>query len=88
METSLAALSNQSLARRNQRASLGRPVMLSPEHALEVLDARLGIAVGRSTFYRWVHSGRVFAIKLGGKIYVPLAEMESVVDRLSRGARL
>lgn len=66
----------------------GRPTMLSAERAMQILDARLGITVGRSTFYRWMQTGRLFSIKLGGKIFIPLSEMETIVERLSRGERL
>jgi predicted site-specific integrase-resolvase len=62
--------------------------MLSPGSAMRILDVRMGITVGRSTFYRWMQTGRLFSIKLGGKIYVPLSEMETIMERLSRGERL
>jgi hypothetical protein len=64
------------------------PVMLSPERAIELLGMRLGIIVGRSTFYRWVYTGRFFSVKLGGKLFIPLSEMEMVVQRLANGERL
>ena len=88
METSLATLPGQSLTHRGYVWEPGRPIMLSPENAMQILDVRLGITVGRSTFYRWIHTGRFFSIKLGGKIFVPLSEMETVVQRLSHGERL
>jgi hypothetical protein len=66
----------------------GRPTMLSAQGAMRILDLRMGITVGRSTFYRWMQTGRLFSVKMGGKIFVPLSEMETIVDRLSRGERL
>jgi len=65
-----------------------RPIMLSPDRAIQLLGVRLGIIVGRSTFYRWVYTGRFFSVKLGGKLFIPLSEMELVVQRLARGERL
>jgi hypothetical protein len=62
--------------------------MLSPDHAMQLLDARLGITVGKSTFYRWILAGRFFSIRLGGKIYIPLSEMEIAMERLRRGEKL
>lgn len=64
------------------------PIMLSPDGAMQLLEARLGILVGRSTFYRWIYSGRLFSVKLGGKLFIPLSEMEILVQRLVRGDRL
>ncbi|HEV2426352.1 MAG TPA: helix-turn-helix domain-containing protein [Terriglobia bacterium] len=62
--------------------------MLSPDDAMQLLQMRLGILVGRSTFYRWVYSGRLFSVKLGGKLFIPLSEMEVLMQRLARGDRL
>lgn len=64
------------------------PIMLSPDDAMQLLQMRLGILVGRSTFYRWVYSGRLFSVKLGGKLFIPLSEMEVLMQRLARGDRL
>jgi predicted DNA-binding transcriptional regulator AlpA len=88
MEISLANLAGQPLTHRGYLWDPGRPIMLSPENAMQILDARLGITVGRSTFYRWIQTGRFFSIKLGGKIFVPLSEIETVVQKLSHGERL
>jgi predicted DNA-binding transcriptional regulator AlpA len=88
MEISLAESAVQPLMHRGYVWEPGRPVMLSPENAMQILDVRLGITVGRSTFYRWIQTGRFFSIKLGGKIFVPLSEIETVVQKLSHGERL
>ncbi|HEV3277412.1 MAG TPA: helix-turn-helix domain-containing protein [Terriglobia bacterium] len=86
MDMFLASYPNPS--RHLQPWGPGRPTMLSADQAMQILDVRLGISVGRSTFYRWMQTGRFFSIKLGGKIFIPLAEMEGIVERLSRGERL
>ncbi len=88
METFVASSIPQPPTHRDDVWDLGRPTMLSPEHALQVLDARLGITVGKSTFYRWIAAGRFFSVKLGGKVFIPLSEIEALVQRLSRGERL
>lgn len=88
MYTTVAFPANQ--RSRNQRPPEDetRPIMLSPDRAMQLLGLRLGIIVGRSTFYRWVYTGRLFSVKLGGKLFIPLSEMEIVVQRLAHGERL
>jgi hypothetical protein len=88
MEMSIVPRAGQSLVRPPQAGPLARPTMLSPDHAMQLLDARLGITVGKSTFYRWILAGRFFSIRLGGKIYIPLSEMEIAMERLRRGEKL
>jgi predicted DNA-binding transcriptional regulator AlpA len=72
----------------NESPDETHPIMVSPERAMQILEMRLGINVGRSTFYRWIYTGRFFSIKLGGKLFIPLSEVEMVVQRLSHGERL
>jgi len=88
MYTSLASPANRHSRSKPPPEDEAHPIMLSPERAMELLGMRLGIIVGRSTFYRWVYTGRFFSVKLGGKLFIPLSEMEMVVQRLARGERL
>lgn len=88
MQISLGSTVRRRSAKRSQSNDDACPIMLSPEHAMQMLNGRLGIFVGRSTFYRWIYTGRFFSVKLGGKLFIPLAEMEMVVQRLGRGERL
>lgn len=66
----------------------GRMPLLSPYNAWRILEGRTGINVGRSTFYRWVQSGKVFSMKMGGKIYIPWPEIENVIRQFRSGIRL
>jgi Helix-turn-helix domain len=61
--------------------------MLSPTNAWRILVRRTGFDIGRSTFYRWIQSGRIFSLKLGGKIYVPWAEIERTIEQCFNGDR-
>jgi hypothetical protein len=65
----------------------GGTPMLTPQNAWRILERRTGVNVGRSTFYRWVQSGRVFALRMGHKIYVPWPEIEHLIKDFRRGLR-
>lgn len=66
----------------------GGTPMLSPNNAWRILEKRTGVNVGRSTFYRWVQSGRVLALRMGNKIYVPWPELEHMIRDFRRGVRI
>jgi hypothetical protein len=66
----------------------GKMPMLSPANAWRILESRTGVNVGRSTFYRWVSSGRVFSFRVGGRIYIPWPELEHVIRQCQNGIRL
>ena len=61
--------------------------MLTPSNAWRILELRTGMNIGRSTFYRWIQSGRVFSVKLGGKIGVPWAALDQVIRQCRTGER-
>lgn len=67
---------------------LGKMPMLSPSNAWRILESRTGVNVGRSTFYRWVQSGKVFSLKVGGRIFIPWPELEHVIRQCQNGVRL
>lgn len=62
--------------------------MLSPYNAWRIVVKRTGINCGRSTFYRWVSSGKVFSFRLGTRIHIPWAEVERVIRQCRGGERL
>jgi len=66
----------------------GKMPMLSPANAWRILESRTGVNVGRSTFYRWVQSGKVFSLKVGGRIFIPWPELEHVTRQFQSGVRL
>lgn len=68
--------------------TLGKMPMLSPSNAWRILESRTGVNVGRSTFYRWVQSGKVFSLKVGGRIFIPWPELEHVIRQCQSGERL
>ena len=57
--------------------------LISPSNAWRVLCRRTGIPISRATFYRWLSNGKVYSVRLGQKIYIPV----SVLDELIRQCR-
>lgn len=62
-----------------------RAPLLSPPNAWRVLCRRTGGHVSRSTFYRWVESGKVFSLRFGSRIYIPWQALEEVIGRCLSG---
>lgn len=62
-----------------------RVPMLSPTRAWRLLCARTGGVIALVTFYRWVRNGRVFSIRLGQRIFIPLPEVEDLIKRCLDG---
>ncbi len=61
------------------------PVLVNPYGAWKYLCSRTGGQVSLSTFYRWLQNGRVFSIRLGGKIFVPQRTLDELIERCLRG---
>ncbi len=62
--------------------------MLSPFNAWKILVRRTGVACGKSTFYRWVSSGKVVSFRLGQRIFIPLPEVDNIIRKCRGGERL
>jgi hypothetical protein len=61
--------------------------LLSPASAWRVLCHRTGIPVSRATFYRWLGNGKVFSMRMGQKIYIPVPVIEEIVKHYRAGER-
>lgn|SRR5487761_178392 len=55
--------------------------LLSASSAWLTLRRRTGIPVSRATFYRWLSNGKVYSMRLGLKLYVPLSSIEELVKQ-------
>jgi hypothetical protein len=64
----------------------GQP-MLSPSNAWRILCTRTGGRISRATFYRWVSNGKVYSVRLGFRIFIPLSALEDLVKRCKAGDR-
>jgi hypothetical protein len=61
--------------------------LISPQNAWQLLRRRTGGTVGRSTFYRWLNSGRLYSIRLGFRIYIPLPALDNLIRQCMSGDR-
>ena len=58
-----------------------RPQMLIPQTALRILCHRTGGTISRSTFYRWVGSGKIPSIRLGTRIFISRPALDEFVQK-------
>ena len=62
-----------------------RSQLLPPTTAWRILRRRTGGHVSRSTFYRWLESGKVVSLRMGTRMYVPWPELQEVIGRCLSG---
>ncbi|HUZ45573.1 MAG TPA: hypothetical protein VMW54_02930 [Terriglobia bacterium] len=63
----------------------GRRPLLSPPTAWRILHRRTGGRISRSTFYRWLESGKVYSLRMGTRMYIPWQALEEVIDKCFQG---
>ncbi len=82
----------QTLNQRNRRAqaSSAPPFgpLVSPSRAWHILRQRTGGRFSRSTFYRWLESGKAYSLRIGTRIYVPWREVDEIVRKCLNGETL
>lgn len=61
--------------------------MLTPTDAWRILCRRTGGSVSRPTFYRWLSCGRVYSVRMGFRIFVPLPALEDLIKQCLAGER-
>ena len=59
--------------------------LLSPTNAWRILHRRTGGHISRSTFYRWLDSGKVYSLRIGCRMYVPWQVLQDVIGRCMGG---
>lgn len=59
--------------------------LLPPSNAWRILQRRTGGHVSRSTFYRWLDSGKVYSLRLGSRIYIPWDALQDLIGRCLGG---
>ena len=62
--------------------------MLTPTHAWRLLCRRTGGSISRTTFYRWLNSGKVGAVRIGFRFLIPLPMLEEVIKKCLDGERI
>ena len=62
------------------------PAMLTPRVALLRLRAGTGCPIARETLYLWLKEGKIYAVRMGGRIYIPVEALDDFIrDWLTRG---
>ncbi len=61
--------------------------LISPSNAWRILCRRTGIPVSRATFYRWLSNGKLYSVRLGQKIYIPVASLDEVIRQCRAGEK-
>jgi hypothetical protein len=59
--------------------------LLPPTAAWRILRNRTGGHISRSTFYRWLDSGKVYSLRMGSRMYVPWQTLQEVIGRCLSG---
>ena len=61
--------------------------MLPPPRAWKLLCERTGGRVSLVTFYRWLRSGRIYSVRLGQRIFIPVMALEDTIKQCLAGER-
>lgn len=64
------------------------PDMVRPRNAWRRLCAATGGGIAMGTFYRWIRNGRLYTVRLGGRVFVPLSALEALIENCLRGESL
>jgi len=72
---------------RVRRVPPGSPTMLSPSNAWRILCRRTGGGISRATFYRWVNNGKIYSVRLGFRIFIPLPALGELIKQCKAGER-
>lgn len=56
-----------------------RPVMLTPRAALPRLRAGTGCPIARRTLYLWLKEEKIYAVRMGRRIYIPIEALDNLI---------
>ena len=62
--------------------------MLTAANAWRLFCRRTGGSISRTTFYRWINSGQVGAVRVGFRFLIPLPLLEEVIQKCLDGERI
>ena len=90
MDSSLQVFQKEAVTGNNARGedTPGRRPLLSPPNAWRILHRRTGGHVSRSTFYRWLDSGKVYSLRMGTRIYIPWQALQEIIQKCLQGEPL
>ena len=77
-------------AQKKQNSKQAPPAlpMLTATNAWRLLCRRTGGEISRTTFYRWINSGRIGAVRVGFRFLIPLPMLEEVIQKCLDGERI
>ena len=55
---------------------VNKEVTITTDDLMSVKDASEALNRPRITLYRWIEKGKLFAIRFGGILYIPVSEVE------------
>ncbi|MHB8654127.1 MAG: hypothetical protein ACYDA9_09635 [Terriglobia bacterium] len=58
---------------------VARPVMLTPKAALPMLRAGTGCPIAIGTLYTWIKTEKLYAVRMGARIYIPLDALNNFI---------
>lgn len=76
------------LSPRTAPTTAERRLMLVPSNAWRILNARTGGMISRPTFYRWLSNGKVYAVRVGHRLYIPWPVMDELIGHCMAGERV
>jgi hypothetical protein len=79
---------NPAQAVQNSKQAPAPLPMLTVNNAWRLLCRRTGGTISRTTFYRWINSGRVGVVRVGFRLLIPLPMLEEVIQRCLDGERV
>jgi len=68
--------------------SMRHIALLTPQQAWRLIIRQTGGSLSKTTFYRWLNQGKLYSMRLGWRIYIPLESVNEVVKRCLSGERL
>ena len=57
------------------------PKMLVPRIAWVRFYQRTGMSVDRATFYNWLASGKIYSVRVGRSIFIPVQALEEFIKK-------
>ncbi len=70
---------------RSRRLAARDQPLVAPLNAWRILQNRTGGEVSRATFYRWLANGRLYSVRLGFRLFVPLKALDELIQRCLKG---
>ena len=61
--------------------------MYPPASAWRILCSRTGGSIALVTFYRWLRNGRIYSIRMGQRIFIPLPALEDAIKQCLAGEK-